>query len=277
MRCNLQSVRSAYRLATSPWRSLPDFIIVGTQKGGTSSLYASLCLHPQILPVTAKELHFFDLQFDRGIAWYRAQFPLQPSRLYARWTKHPVTLSGEASPYYLFHPHVPQRIAALVPHVKLMSLLRNPIDRAYSHYHHNVRKQRESLSFAEAIRREPERLQPELDRLQLDDRYISPTHQHFSYLARGLYIDQIQRFEAVFPQAQMLTLSSDRLFEQPHETYHDVLAFLGIPPWSPPHFKPRNVNSYTQIDSATRQQLRDYFDPYNQRLYAHLGQDFGWC
>jgi hypothetical protein len=273
---NSFSIRSVYRWITNPWRSLPDFIIVGTQKGGTSSLYASLCLHPQIRPVIEKELHFFDLQFHRGKSWYQAQFPLRSSRLHSFGVKHPPAISGEASPYYLFHPHVPKRILTLIPQAKIIILLRNPIDRAYSHYHHNVRKQRESLSFEEAIRQEPSRLHHEFDRMMQDDCYLSHAHQHFSYLARGIYIEQIRRFEAVFPKNQMLILQSECLFARPEQTYQDVIAFLGVDAWSPKRFKPRNVNSYSQIAPSTREQLRDHFEPHNQLLYDHLGRDFGW-
>ncbi|MGJ3253062.1 MAG: sulfotransferase domain-containing protein [Elainellaceae cyanobacterium] len=276
MKPSPQSLAFVYRFASSPLRTLPDFIILGAQKCGTSSLYGCLSQHPQVVPVHEKELHFFDLNFHRGVEWYRAQFPLRIHRRYEQIVHQQSLVSGEASPYYLFHPHVPRRIAAIAPDIKLVILLRNPVDRAYSHYHHNVRKRRESLSFAEAIQQEGNRIQGEHDRILNDDRYISTAHQHFSYLARGVYVDQIRAFEKFFPKEQILIVRSEQLFEATNTAYREVLDFLNLPLWFPKNFKPRNVNSYTQIEPAIRRQLQTYFEPHNQRLYAHLGIDFGW-
>ena len=104
-------------------RRLPDFLIIGAQKCGTSSMFAYLNQHPQMKLPDVKEIHFFDLNYSNGLDWYTSHFP--PASLSHRM------VTGEASPYYLFHPHVPERVRLHCPDVKLVVMLRNPVDRAY--------------------------------------------------------------------------------------------------------------------------------------------------
>jgi len=111
---------------------------VGAQKAGTSSLYSYMVQHPQVLPAARKEIHYFDRHYDKGLRWYRRHFPLR-----ARLSSE--RLSGEASPYYLFHPHAPRRIAETLPDARILMLLRNPANRAISHYFHEARVGREKL------------------------------------------------------------------------------------------------------------------------------------
>jgi Sulfotransferase domain len=249
--------------------NLPNFIIIGAQKGGTTSLYVYLTQHPQIAPATQKEIHYFDLQFDKGAEWYYAQFPT----LEERGSK----LTGESSPYYIFCPHVPQRIYDLCPDVKLIVLLRNPVDRAISHYYHyKLRIDHESLSFEEAIAREPERLKGELEKLLADPSYYSFEYQHHSYLARGIYADQLPAWFKLFPKSQILILKSEDLYANPCETYNTVLEFLNLPPHQLGAYEKYNATEYPRISETVYQQLKAYFKPHNQRLAEMLDRDFGW-
>jgi hypothetical protein len=124
----------AYRTATSRLRLLPNFIIIGSARSGTTSLYNYLVQHPGIAPALRKEVHFFDYNYQRGCSWYQGQFPTHPYMHYMQTIHRQAMITGEASPYYLFHPYVPQRVAQLLPEIKLIALLRNPIERAFSHY-----------------------------------------------------------------------------------------------------------------------------------------------
>jgi Sulfotransferase domain len=151
-----------YGRVTAPVRPLPDFLILGAQKAGTTALYAYLRRHPAITGPSWKEVSYFDRHYARGEAWYRGNFP---NRLRAR-----DKLVGEASPSYLFHPLGPERARALVPEARLVALVRNPIDRALSHYHHEVALGRERLSFEEALEAEERRLLGEDERLLADPR-----------------------------------------------------------------------------------------------------------
>jgi intracellular sulfur oxidation DsrE/DsrF family protein len=255
--------------------ALPDFVVIGGQKGGTTSLYHLLTQHPYVEPAASKELHFFDIVFELGIKWYRGCFPVP------RWEDGWRTITGEATPYYLFHPRVPERMAQVVPQARLIALLRNPIDRAYSHHHQEVTKGSETLGFEEAIEAEEARLGDKGEEALEDERYASVGHQWFSYLSRGIYVDQLLRWSEFFRKEQMLVLKSEDFFESPKETLGLVLDFLGLPEWEFETLeivpKRRNAGDYEQkMDPSTRRKLEEYFEPHNKRLYKFLGRDFGW-
>jgi hypothetical protein len=233
--------------------ALPDFVIIGAQKGGTSFLYYLLTRHPLVEPAARKELHFFDQPeyFDNGAEWYRRCFPRVGSKDGQR------SITGEATPYYLFDPPVAERMAKIVPKAQLIALLRNPIDRAYSHYQMQVKRGTEPRSFEEAIEQ-----------------------QDSSYVSRGIYVDQLLRWFEFFSKEQMLILKSEDFFERPVETLKVVLTFLDLPDWQPEASdlqQRRHSGTYSQkMDPATRRRLEAYFEPYNQRLYEYLDVDFGW-
>ena len=151
--------QKAFRVSTNPLRMMPDFIIIGTQKGGTTSLYRYLIEHPCVAPIYIKEPHFFDIYFYKGLQWYRAHFPTAVEKYYARHIQKHDLITGEASPYYLFHPQAARRVAKTLPKARLIVLLRNPIDRAYSQYQHQTRQDGvEPLTFEEALECEEKRL-----------------------------------------------------------------------------------------------------------------------
>jgi len=189
--------------------------------------------------------------------------------------RHPV-VTGEASPYYLFHPHVPRRVYELLPRVKLIVLLRNPVDRACSHYFQQVSKGREALSLIDALRTEDERVRADLERLRTDETFYSFNHRHYSYLARGVYIDQFEQWMKFFARDQMLILKSEDLDRDPAAVMRGVFTFLELPPWSLSEYPRHHLSSYPPPDAATRAYLLDYFRPHNERLYDFLGVNFGW-
>lgn len=263
----IRKVSRYYRMHTSCMRMLPDFIIIGTQKGGTTFLFELLSIHPHVRPSFRKEIEYFDINFKNGIDWYKSQFPIKKSNI----------ITGESTPHYMSHPHVPKRISEVIPHAKIITILRNPVDRAYSHYQHNVRMKRESLSFKDAIAMESERLQGEVDKMISDEHYNSLNHRHFSYLLKGIYVDQLIAFAKFFDKTQILVLQSEDLFNNTITVYEKVLNFLNLPQWKPIDIRPVHVGGYSEIINATtRKQLSDYFKLHNQRLYNYLGVDFGW-
>jgi Sulfotransferase domain len=252
--------------------ALPDFLILGTEKGGTSTLYWALCQHPLVEPATKKEVHFFDSRrwFDKGVGWYQSQFPAPPPSGNGR-----KAIAGEASPYYLLHPHVPRRASTTVPDAKLIALLRNPVDRAYSAYRHKVRRGQETLSFEDALAAEEERTSDELEKMLADDSYRSRAYPLYSYQARGIYVDQIKRWHEHFDPDQLLVLKSENYFVDPKGTIGRVHEFLGLPK-SDVVIERRKKQPYQPMDSTTRRRLEAYFEPHNQRLYDYLDVDFGW-
>jgi hypothetical protein len=184
--------------------------------------------------------------------------------------------TGEASPYYMFHPHAPVRIREMVPDARLIVMLRNPVDRAYSHYQHEFRKKRESLSFAEAVEREPERLHGELERMLQDPRYNSRAHRRHAYVTRGVYLESLERVLQVFPREQLLVIRSEDYFGDPDATLRRVCAFLGLPAQARRTFAKRNVGAYAPIAPDLRARLAAFYAPHNARLSDLLGADVGW-
>jgi hypothetical protein len=270
MKAPLRRLRSDYRTLTAPLRGLPSALIIGAQRSGTTSLFNYLVRHPDVRPPFGKEIHYFDLHYARGFRWYRGRFPYG-------YRLRGGALTLDASPYYLMHPQAPERAARLLPDVKLVVLLRNPVDRAFSHYQHEVRDGRETLSFGEAIEKEPERLAGEEERLRADAGYYSYNHHRYSYTRRGQYIEQLRRWAKYFPRARLLVLQSERLFRDPAVAIGAVHEFLGLRPHRGETYKPFLQGKYDrEMPAELRHRLVTHFEPYNRELYQWLGQEFDW-
>ncbi len=253
------------------WRKNPDFLIIGVMKGGTTSLFRYLSKHPQVLPPFRKEIKYFDCNYFKGKAWYRSHFPLK--KKFTDGSK----LTGEATPYYIFHPEAPRRIASALPQAKIIILLRNPIDRAYSHYQHMARVGREPLSFEDAISAEPKRLAGEVKKIRAEARYPTYRHLQYSYLGRGEYLTQIKKWYGLFPEENILILQSENLYQNTAETVQKAQEFLKISVWHPENaYSVFKEGSYSPMKAETREKLTAYFKPKNEALYEYLGRDFGW-
>ena len=268
VRAVLRNAVWTYGKATSALRPLPDFLIIGAQKAGTTALYAYLREHPQITGPSWKEVSFFDRHYARGEAWYRGNFP---NTLRGRGG-----LVGEASPSYLFHPLAPERVAELVPEAKLVALVRNPVDRAFSHYQHEVALGREPLSFEDALAAEDERLRGEEERMAADPAYFSHTWWNYTYRARGRYAEQLERWLAVFPRQQLLVMPSEDLLAEPERAHGRVLEFLGAPPHRLAAYPRVFERRYDPMRPETRLRLAAEFAEPNRRLYELLGRNLGW-
>jgi hypothetical protein len=262
----LRNVVWTYGRATSFARPLPDFLILGAQKAGTTALYSYLRWHPAITGPAWKEVSYFDRHYRRGVRWYRGHFPMRAGD----------RIVGEASPGYLFHPLAPERVLGTVPEAKLIALVRDPVARALSHYHHEVALGREPLSFEQAIEAEPERTRGEEERMVRDPLYFSRAWWDFAYLARGHYAEQLERWFAVFPREQLLVLPSEELAAEPGRTYARVLDFLDAPPHQLSSYPRVYKQDYSELNSETRRRLAERFAEPNRRLYELLGRDLGW-
>jgi hypothetical protein len=270
------TVRRAFRRLTAWGRILPDFVIIGAQRCGTTSLYNYVADHPEVASAFMKETHFFDLHFAQGSGWYRAHFPTAVHRLAVQRLLRRRLVVGEATPYYLFYPHAARRVREAVPNAKLIVLLRNPIDRAYSHFHHEVSMGVEKASFEEAIAREEAVLPEETARVLADERYRSFAHFHYSYAARGLYADQLELWARLFGRDQLLTIKSEDFYADPATVVEQVFRFLDLPAWTSGTYRKYNLAQYANMEQATRERLDAFFRPHNQKLYDLLGVDFGW-
>ncbi len=263
------------RLLTSGRRVLPDFLILGAQKSGTTSVFQYLIQHRQIASSFKKEVHYFDWNYTKGPSWYRAFFPTR-RQVEKRARSLGRYLCGEATPYYLFHPEMPQRVHRLLPAAKFIVVLRNPVDRAYSHYQHSIAHGVETCSFEEAIDREQERLQGEEEKLAQDEAYISYPHIHQSYFSRGCYADQLQRWLRYYPMKAFFVASTEELRDDPQLVCDAVTEFLELPAQGVSTSRRHNANRYSPMSEAFRTSLARRYREHNERLYELLGRDFGW-
>ena len=258
------------RRLTAADRALPDFLLIGAMRAGTTTLHDLLCRHPQVVPAIRKEIHYYDLFHDRGERWYRAHFPRTEA------LRRTQSITGEASPYYLFHPLAPGRVAGHRPETRIIAILRHPVDRAYSHYWHVVRNGLENLSFEDALAHESDRLAGELDRIRENPGYTSGPHQHFSYRTRSIYADQIPVWLDLFGREQVLVLEQRQFFQDIARGAARLFSFLELDPvplGPPARF---NRSGYPGMNPNTRAELLAFYAPHNARLFEILGESFDW-
>jgi hypothetical protein len=263
--------------ATSHVRMMPDWLVIGAQRGGTGSLFEYIVSHPLVGRSAVEEIHYFDRHYAQGIDWYRGHFPIRLRMKAAVLASGGKPSTGEATPNYISHPLAPGRIAQALPGVRLLVLLRNPVDRAYSHFQHERDIGHEPLAtFEEALENEQPRLEGEMERIMNDDGYYSFPQQHFSYVLRGRYAEQLERLFSIFQRERVLVLCSEHLLNNPAVVYARVLRFLGLPEHLLRHFPRKSVLRYPPLDPAIRSRLQGVFEADNERLFKLIGADFGW-
>lgn len=274
-----KKIKWRLRFLNSGSRALPDFLIIGPSKTGTTSLWHYLTQHPHVLRNydDRKEIQYFDRRLKKGLRWYKAHFP---TRSFIEEREKELgggkVLIGDATTHYIFHPLAAAKIKELLPNVKIIVLFRDPVSRAYSHYHHEIRMNRENLSFKEVIEMEPSRLKGSHEMIMQNPYYFSQERHDHSYLERGKYYDQLIRWYRCFPKNQIMVLKSEDFFKNPETVYKKVLEFLGLPSYDKVEFKKMNQGTYENIDPDVIKRLKDYFHEENQKLYRLLRVDFKW-
>jgi len=250
-------------------RQLPDFLIIGAQKCGTTSLFHYLSQHPDIEMPETKEIHYFDLNYKKGTEWYKNNFPKK--KLFGK------KLTGEATPYYLFHPLVSQRVYKHLSKVKLIIMLRNPVDRAYSQFIHERKLGIEDLSsFEDAITLEYSRIDDDEKKLITGEIEHSNAFQHFSYISRGLYFKQISSWLKYFSLKKMYFVKSEDFFTNPEKELVDIYNFLGVRNFKPNDLTSQNTNHYQNISQKNKDVLLATFSEDNKKLVNLLGDKFSW-
>jgi len=257
---------------TSPIRLLPNFIIVGAVRCGTTSLYYNICEHSCVLPADYDEIGFFDSNYELGINWYKSMFPTKIERKKIE-SKTGICITGEDTPFYFWDKKAIERIKKEIPKIKLIVLLRNPIDRAYSNYHLGIRLGTESLTFEDSIKNEIDLLERNND---LESDRIEKFLRTRSYIAKGLYYNQIKNWFEVFSKEQILVLSTENLAKNPQETLEQIFNFLGLPNEQIKNLQHRKVEDYQKMEEDTRQFLRKLFKPHNEKLFELIKEKFDW-
>jgi hypothetical protein len=275
----LQSTHQFIRYVSGIPCITPDFLIIGAQKGGTTSLYYYLAQHPHVSPAVHKEVHFFENPSRRGKGerWYRSFFP---SKLYLACREFVLqgkVLTGEATPY-MSYINAPRLVHCVKPEAKLILLLRNPVDRALSHYMHVCRSAPglETLTFSEAIRAEPLRIQQDIDAIERDEWHDDILHRMLGYVRRGLYAQHLQQWLALFPRENIYVVESEKFYRNPALVTQEVAAFLGLSPCKFDVSEQFNVGGYAEkITPEDRAFLVDAFKDDRAELQKILGNDFG--
>ena len=259
---------------TSPLRLRPSFIIVGAQRAGTTTLYRVLEQHPAVArPTVNKGIAYFDLKHERGLRWYRGHFPI---RWRARRRHGPDVVTFESSGYYLFHPLAAERIARELPDVKVVVMVREPVERAYSAHRHELARGYESEEFEEAVNLEQERTAGEVERIIADPAYESFHHRHHSYLARSRYSEQIERFVAELGPDRVHIVDADAFFLDPVAEFEPLRSWLGLPAWQPENVERWNARPRSPMSPELRERLDRYFEPYDARLAELMGRVPSW-
>jgi hypothetical protein len=265
---------------TATARILPSFLICGGQRCGTTSMYRALAAHPAVRKaVRHKGVHYFDIGYAHGPAWYRGHFPTR--RAVARQS---AAIGGmpiqtfESSPYYMYHPLAPARIGADLPGVKLIVLTRDPVERAYSQHAHEVARGFETeTDFTRALALEPSRLDGESERLAADPSAYSFAHQHHGYRARGEYVRYLERLADVLGRDRIHVVDSAAFFAKPEQVYDEVVDFLKLPHLGRPMFEQHNARPRElAIPTRVRAALSRHYEPYDEVLGAWLGYTVSW-
>lgn len=258
-------------------RAEPTFMMVGGQRCGTTSLFRALMSHPNIMrPVMHKGVNYFDVAHEKSWEWYLGHFPLKANAKRRAAPGHDSAAVFEASGYYMFHPHAPRRIAAALPNVQIVAMVRDPVERAYSAYKHEFARGFESESFEKALELEDARIEPELARMLADESYQSGTYRHQAYRRRGHYAEQLQKFADLLGPDRVHVVESERFFSEPESEYTKLLEFLGQPIVMPKSFDQFNARPGSPLSDELQAELRAHFAPHNAALAEFLGRPPSW-
>ena len=257
---------------TASSRVLPDFIIIGTARSGTTSLFYNICEHSCVIPAAYDEIGFFDSNYHLGINWYRSMFPTKKHMEKVKKNTE-FAITGEDTPFYIWSPTVAKRILKIIPNVKLIVLFRNPVDRAYSNYHLGVRAGSENLSFEDAIQSELDRLKN--SEIESDDdvkKYTIPR----SYIAKGFYSDQLKIWLKLFKSEQLFITSTEDFESNTENILNKIYDFLEIPQINLKNLEKHKVASYPPMKDETRKFLVDLYKIHNEELFRMISKEFDW-
>ena len=257
---------------TSPFRVLPDFFVIGAGRTGTTSLFHYLFQHPSISRSAYDELGFFDVNFHLGLNWYRSLFPSVITRFFSR-RKTKAFLTYDVTPSYVRRPWVAKRIHDIFPDTKLIVVLRNPVDKSYSHYYQSA-KYGEKRTFEQVVEQEMDDISKWDDKLKNNNYFATKVEN--SILARCFYAEQLTEWFNTFSKEQIMIIKSEELASDTEDVMNDVFRFLKLPEFHIPNTKKVNVSKYTKMNAETRRLLIDFFKPYNEKLNKLLERDFGW-
>lgn len=260
---------------TADRRVLPGFLVVGAQRCGTTSLFRALEQHPQVVrPTFHKGINYFDLDYERGAAWYRGHFPRRST--VARRAQGDATFAFEASGYYMFHPLAMERIAADLPDVRIVAMLRDPVERAYSAWKHESARGFEDQPFQTALDLEDDRLAGEAQRMRHDPGYQSHAYRHRAYRSRGDYAVQLGHIRSLLPAERLHVVVSEEFFGAPTQAFGGLCDFLGIRDRAGIAFEQHNARPSASMPEEARRQLTAHYLKDQPVLEELIGRPLPW-
>lgn len=257
------SINGIFRSVTRKFRVYPTFIIIGSSRCGTTALYDYLTKNKHGFPATLKEIHFFDSYFDKGMNWYKANFPT---------FFHRKIITGDSTTAYLENSLVAKRVFLTLPKIKLIILVRNPVDRAFSNYKkksNNLKRKGMKLpfSFDDIIEKELAYLKSK----PFDSYSACP------YVSRGLYYQQLKVWEKYFSRKQILIIKSEDFFQEPLVILEQVYNFLGVEKFTFNSNIKVNQNKSEEdetLNPNTRKKLQGFYRSSNEKLLRFWNVDF---
>jgi hypothetical protein len=276
-----------YGELTARWRPDPEFLVIGAKRGGSTSFYFDLLQHPGMCPLfprpdrlpkatETKGIHFFDSNYYRGERWYRSHLPSSFVRDRQQRRINGPVVTGEASPYYLFHPAAAKRAAGMLPEAKIIAVLRDPVMRTYSHWKERRRSNSEPLEFVDALAAEDDRIGDVEDRLRIDPRSHSYAHEQQSYARQSEYVTALEAWYAHYPAERILVLASEEYYRDPQASLDEAVQWLGLPSRPIASGTVRNAAVGDELEAEVRAKLAARFAPYNDRLEQLTGRTFPW-
>jgi hypothetical protein len=268
-------------MATARWRPVPELIVIGAKRGGTTSLWKYLDAHPGVLPTfpraeQIKGTYYFDEEWARGPRWYRSHFPTTWARRRAARRLGYAPIAFEASPYYLFHPHAPARAKRVAPDALIVAVLRDPVERAFSHWKER-RNHTEDLDFVDALAAEAERTGGEEARMVADPRVVSPAHRHQTYVAQSRYAPMLERWFAAYGRDRVVVAIAEEFYADPQALCDELTDRLGLPRHDLGRPEPFNAEPSADMEEAVRAQLRSVLSPDIVAVERLLGRPVPWA
>ncbi len=266
-------IKRNYYYLSSPFRVLPKCFVIGVVRSGTTSLYHYLGQHPCIGSSAYDEIGYFDDNYHLGVNWYKSLFPTKFTKNKII-KKHGSFLTYDVTPFYIYNPLVARRISASFPRAKIISNLRNPIDRAYSNYIQMYQDGDATKTFEEMIQMSMDEIEKNKAKLN-DEVYIADIFYQ-NILARGFYADQLKIWFEKFQKKQILIIPSEDLALKPDQVLAKVFEFLDLPYFKIKDFTRQNKREYHPMKDETRKLLVEFYKPYNKKLFDMLGRKFDW-
>ena len=252
---------------SAPIRVLPNVIVIGVVRSGTTSLYHYLAQHPSISKSAYDELGYFDSNYELGLNWYKSLFPtiFEKKKLEQKNRKF---ITYDVTPFYIYNEKVPIRIKKIIPNSKLILILRNPVDRAYSNYFITNQKKK----FEDVIIEEKEILKTIKEKN--GEEYYKFVHT--SLLARGFYAEQLKRWYKIFPENQIFIVKSEDFAVKTNKIMNKIFNFLELEDFDIIDDTKKNKIRYEPMKEETRKNLIEYFRPYNEKLYSIINRNLNW-